>query len=329
QVPQVSNNDTQLIPVSALPLEFAATYSFAHFNRLQSACFADLFDSDDNLVISAPTASGKTALMEIAICRLFRDVASRGDKKALYLAPLKSLCTEKAVEWTSRYIRCELQCTEIVGGDANSALEETRSASQVFSQSHIVCTTPEKFVALAGGVTQPSVATLLGSVGLVLVDECHMVGTNRGASMELAVSLIRASAGQVRIIAVSATVGNIGDVAEWLADRNSDVAEWLADRNSGAAKPLVFGEKYRPVPLTKVVLGYDCTGPYYQFQRNLDFRLSGIINTHGTGRSVLIFCPTRGAAQECARLIAQNIGQLTRQPMPVHLTSAFTNHLLN
>ncbi|KAJ2343823.1 ATP-dependent DNA helicase MER3 [Coemansia sp. RSA 2673] len=318
QVPQVSNNDAQLIPVSALPSEFAATYSFAHFNRLQSACFADLFDSGDNLVISAPTASGKTALMEIAMCRLFRDIASRGGKKALYLAPLKSLCAEKAAEWTSRYIRCKLQCTEIVGGDANSALEETRSASQVFSQSHIVCTTPEKFVALAGGVTQPNVATLLGSVGLVLVDECHMVGTNRGASLELAVSLIRANAGQARIIAVSATVGNIGDVAEW-----------LADRNSGAAKPLVFGEEYRPVPLTKVVLGYDCTGPYYQFQRNLDFRLSGIINTHGTGRSVLIFCPTRGAAQECARLIAQNIGQLTRQPMPVHLTSAFTNHLLN
>ncbi|KAJ2245412.1 ATP-dependent DNA helicase MER3, partial [Coemansia sp. RSA 455] len=260
QVPQVSNNDAQLIPVSALPSEFAATYSFAHFNRLQSACFADLFDSGDNLVISAPTASGKTALMEIAMCRLFRDIASRGGKKALYLAPLKSLCAEKAAEWTSRYIRCELQCTEIVGGDANSALEETRSASQVFSQSHIICTTPEKFVALAGGVTLPNLATLLGSVGLVLVDECHMVGTNRGASLELAVSLIRANAGQARIIAVSATVGNIGDVAEW-----------LADRNSGAAKQLVFGEEYRPVPLTKVVLGYDCTGPYYQFQRNLDF----------------------------------------------------------
>ncbi|KAJ2035979.1 ATP-dependent DNA helicase MER3, partial [Coemansia sp. S16] len=96
QVPQVSNNDARLIPVSALPLEFAATYSFAHFNRLQSACFADLFDSGDNLVISAPTTSGKTALMEIAMCRLFRDVASRGGKKALYLAPLKSLCAEKA-----------------------------------------------------------------------------------------------------------------------------------------------------------------------------------------------------------------------------------------
>ncbi|KAJ2859709.1 ATP-dependent DNA helicase MER3 [Coemansia aciculifera] len=318
QIPRISNNDAQLVPISALPPEFAAAYSFSHFNRLQSTCFADLYDSDVNLVISAPTASGKTVLMEIAICRLFRDATSRGGKKALYLAPLKSLCAEKAAEWTSRYAHCKLRCTEIVGGDASSALEETRSASQVFSQSQIVCTTPEKFVALAGGATLPYMATLLGSIGLLLIDECHMVGTNRGASLELVVSLIRANVSRVRIIAVSATVGNIGDIAEW-----------LADCSSGAAKTLVFGEEYRPVPLTKVVLGYDCTGPYYQFQRNLDFKLSGIINTHGAGRSVLIFCPTRGAAQECARLLAQKIGQLTRQPMPVHLTSAFTNHLLN
>ncbi|KAJ2753734.1 ATP-dependent DNA helicase MER3 [Coemansia pectinata] len=318
QIPRISNNDAQLVPISALPPEFAAAYSFSHFNRLQSTCFADLYDSDVNLVISAPTASGKTVLMEIAICRLFRDATSRGGKKALYLAPLKSLCAEKAAEWTSRYAHCKLRCTEIVGGDASSALEETRSASQVFSQSQIVCTTPEKFVALAGGATLPYMATLLGSIGLLLIDECHMVGTNRGASLELAVSLIRANVSRARIIAVSATVGNIGDIAEW-----------LADCSSGAAKTLVFGEEYRPVPLTKVVLGYDCTGPYYQFQRNLDFKLSGIINTHGAGRSVLVFCPTRGAAQECARLLAQKIGQLTRQPMPVHLTSAFTNHLLN
>ncbi|KAJ2879189.1 ATP-dependent DNA helicase MER3 [Coemansia aciculifera] len=260
QVPRISNNDAQLVPISALPPEFAAAYSFSHFNRLQSTCFADLYDSDVNLVISAPTASGKTVLMEIAICRLFRDATSRGGKKALYLAPLKSLCAEKAAEWTSRYAHCKLRCTEIVGGDASSALEETRSASQVFSQSQIVCTTPEKFVALAGGATLPYMATLLGSIGLLLIDECHMVGTNRGASLELAVSLIRANVSRARIIAVSATVGNIGDIAEW-----------LADCSSGAAKTLVFGEEYRPVPLTKVVLGYDCTGPYYQFQRNLDF----------------------------------------------------------
>ncbi|KAJ2330622.1 ATP-dependent DNA helicase MER3, partial [Coemansia sp. RSA 2681] len=262
--------------------------------------------------------------MEIAICRLFRDPAKRDSRKALYLAPLKSLCAEKAADWTSRYARCGLRCAEIVGGDTSSgASEEARTAGQAISQSHIVCATPEKFVATARGLSLSNSDTLLGSIGLVLIDECHMVGTSRGASLELTISLIR---NQARVIAASATVGNIGDIAEWLADRSSEPTN-MSELTQ--AKTLVFGDEYRPVPLTKVVLGYDCTGPYYQFQRNLDFKLSGIINTHGAGRSALIFCPTRGAAQECARLLARNIGQLSRRPMPVHLTSAFTNHLLN
>ncbi|KAJ2448631.1 ATP-dependent DNA helicase MER3 [Coemansia sp. RSA 2424] len=206
--------------------------------------------------------------MEIAICRLFRDPAKRDSRKALYLAPLKSLCAEKAADWTSRYARCGLRCAEIVGGDTSSgASEEARTAGQAISQSHIVCATPEKFVATARGLSLSNSDTLLGSIGLVLIDECHMVGTSRGASLELTISLIR---NQARVIAASATVGNIGDIAEWLADRSSEPTN-MSELTQ--AKTLVFGDEYRPVPLTKVVLGYDCTGPYYQFQRNLDFKL--------------------------------------------------------
>ncbi|KAJ2583248.1 ATP-dependent DNA helicase MER3 [Coemansia sp. RSA 1836] len=235
--------------------------------------------------------------MEIAICRLFRDPTKRDGRKALYLAPLKSLCAEKAADWTSRYARCGLRCAEIVGGDTSSgASEEARTAGQAISQSHIVCATPEKFVATARGLSLSNSATLLGSIGLVLIDECHMVGTSRGASLELTISLIR---NQARVIAASATVGNIADIAEWLADRSSEPTN-MSELTQ--AKTLVFGDEYRPVPLTKVVLGYDCTGPYYQFQRNLDFKLPGIINTHGAGRS----CVPLGVAYHHAGLAASD-----------------------
>jgi len=44
-------------------------FNFTHFNRLQTDAFDDLYKSDENLVICAPTAAGKTVLMELGILR--------------------------------------------------------------------------------------------------------------------------------------------------------------------------------------------------------------------------------------------------------------------
>ncbi|KAJ2466290.1 ATP-dependent DNA helicase MER3, partial [Coemansia sp. RSA 2320] len=71
-------------------------------------------------------------------------------------------------------------------------------------------------------------------------------------------------ANRARIIAVSATVSNIGDVAQWLGSTSNSTDANLP--TAASAKTMVFGEEFRPVPLTKVVMGFNCTGPYYQFQ---------------------------------------------------------------
>lgn len=56
---------------------------------------------------------------------------------------------------------------------------------------------------------------------------------------------------KVRIIAVSATIPNIWEVAEWLKVPSSCVC--------------VFGEEYRPVKINKVVLGFKSTGNPFTF----------------------------------------------------------------
>lgn len=44
----------------------------------------------DNILVSAPTASGKTVIMEMAI---IRELAIRNEPfKVLYLAPIRALC---------------------------------------------------------------------------------------------------------------------------------------------------------------------------------------------------------------------------------------------
>jgi hypothetical protein len=62
-------------------------------------------------VISAPTGSGKTGVMELALLRLLskqldaggtRLAGRRGAAKAVYIAPLRALCQEKLKDWTGR-----------------------------------------------------------------------------------------------------------------------------------------------------------------------------------------------------------------------------------
>ncbi|KAJ2157203.1 ATP-dependent DNA helicase MER3 [Coemansia sp. RSA 552] len=249
----------------------------------------------------------------MALRRLFGGSSAQSTPvRALYLAPLRALCTEKATEWASRFGTAGLQCTELTGTDdehgPGDILEKHGSASPFTSQ--IICATPEKWLSVIRK-TGASPA-LLSSICLVLVDECHSVGTARGAHLEIAVASVLWHNPRARIIAVSATIGNIADVSQWLS-----------------AKALVFGDEYRPVPLVKVVIGYDCRSAYYKFQRNLDFRLPGIINTHCPGVPVLVFCSTRSAAQETSRFLARNIAQLHCRPTPIHITSTFTSNLLN
>ncbi|KAJ2796332.1 ATP-dependent DNA helicase MER3, partial [Coemansia guatemalensis] len=265
-----------MVPVSALPPDFASSYPFSHFNKLQSACFSDLFATDSNLVVSAPTASGKSVLMEIAICKLFQNRPARVRYKALYLAPLKALCAEKTAEWSARFKLAGLNCTEATS-DKDSVADMNDSLYLLLQKAQIICATPEKWMSLVRGSS--SCSDILDAIELVLIDECHMVGTSRGAFLELSISAIRMRNRQARIIAASATIGNISDISQWLSKYNDHRPE----SHTTPAKIRVFGDEYRPVPLSKIVLGFECKSVYYKFQRCFDYKLPGIINAHCPG----------------------------------------------
>ncbi|KAJ1663590.1 ATP-dependent DNA helicase MER3 [Coemansia sp. RSA 1646] len=184
-------------------------------------------------------------------------------------------------------------CAELVGSTAADSTRkngnETKDHGSILN-AHIICATPEKWLSATENPLMGT--TLQDSIELLLIDECHMVGTSRGAFLELAVASVRRGNKNVRVIATSATISNISDISAWLSPNVST----LDDPNlSAPAKTCIFGPEYRPVQLSKIVLGYDIHMNYFQFQRNLDYRLPAIINQHG----------------------------------PVVLTSAFTNRLLN
>ena len=66
--------DLQPLPVSALnDSRLQSLYNFTHFNPIQTQIFHPLYHTDCNVLLGAPTGSGKTVAAELAIFRIFRE----------------------------------------------------------------------------------------------------------------------------------------------------------------------------------------------------------------------------------------------------------------
>ena len=66
--------DLQPLPVTALMNPMLETlYKFSHFNPIQTQLFHVLYHTEHNVLLGAPTGSGKTIAAEIAIFRVFRE----------------------------------------------------------------------------------------------------------------------------------------------------------------------------------------------------------------------------------------------------------------
>ncbi len=84
--------DLDPLPISALRNpEFEALFSRIHtFNPIQTQAFFTLYNTDENVLLGAPTGSGKTISAELTLLRLF---SAHPGAKAVYIAPLKvSFC---------------------------------------------------------------------------------------------------------------------------------------------------------------------------------------------------------------------------------------------
>lgn len=241
-----------LVSLSELPDRFRSIFPFQFFNAVQSKCFEPVYHSSDNLVLSAPTGSGKTVILELAICRLY--MASQLDQsKVIYMAPTKSLCSERQKDWEQKFSHLGLRCAELTGDTDQTHTKNVQSAN-------IIITTPEKWDATTRKWRDH--AKLLQLVRLFLVDEVHILRESRGASLEAVVSRMKSVGTAIQFIALSATVPNANDIATWLG-RNSSEAEH-------PAKIERFGEEFRPVQLQKHVFGIAFSGNDFVFNKRCD-----------------------------------------------------------
>jgi replicative superfamily II helicase len=95
--------DLQPLPITALQneeLEALYAQKFAHFNPIQTQVFHSLYHTDQNVLLGAPTSSGKTICAELAIFGAFN---RRPGCKCVYIAPLKALVRERVLDWQVRF----------------------------------------------------------------------------------------------------------------------------------------------------------------------------------------------------------------------------------
>ncbi|KAK9833183.1 hypothetical protein WJX74_009492 [Apatococcus lobatus] len=285
--------------VSELPGCFQSLFTeFRYFNAIQSECFASAFKSDSNMVVSAPTATGKTTILELAMLRTFSNYIENGvfnlqpgSLKVIYLGPCKSLVQEKANDWRARLGKLNLTVREVTG-------DTDITPNESLDDADVICTTPEKLDAITRKRHDQGGMRFFAEIACVLIDEVHLLSENRGAALEAgAISRIKmvskyhdlhqVPVNNVRFVAVSATVPNIEDIAAWL------------ETPSMAVK--TFGDEMRPVPLQTIVKGYVPSKTDFLFETRLSDFLYEVIHQHSAGKPTLLFCSSRKGTCDTAQ----------------------------
>ncbi|MEZ3142288.1 ATP-dependent DNA helicase [Halobaculum sp. MBLA0143] len=151
-----------------------------------------------SVVAAVPTASGKTLIAELAMLSAIR----RGGT-ALYVVPLRALAAEKKAEF-ERWNDLDVQ-VGVSTGNFDSDEEWLGSRD-------VIVATSEKVDSLIRNG-----APWLDDLTCVVSDEVHLVDDpGRGPTLEVTLAKLRKINPGLQVVALSATVGNAGEVAEWL-----------------------------------------------------------------------------------------------------------------
>ncbi|NXY77088.1 HELQ Helicase, partial [Glareola pratincola] len=246
-----------------------------------------------NLIYSLPTSGGKTLVAEIII---LQELLCR-QKDVLMILPYVAIVQEKVRGLSSFGVELGFLVEEYAGSKGRFPPIRRRIKKSLY------IATIEKGHALVNSLIETE---RIDGLGLVVVDELHMLGEgSRGAMLEITLAKILYASKNTQIIGMSATLNNVGDLQKFLQ------AEY-------------YTNNFRPVELKEYIKIRDTiyavdskTENGFTFSRLLNFKYSNNLEKADPDHiialvtevipkySCLIFCPTKKNCENVASMVCK------------------------
>ena len=242
-----------------------------------------------NLVLASPTASGKTLVAEL--CAL-KHVLEKGGK-IIYLTPLRALASEKFEDFKKYTTIAKKDGRRIRIGISTGDFDSTDPWLERYD---IIIMTNEKSDSLLRHR-----AKWMDEISMVIADEVHLLNdAERGPTLEVVLARLMQVNPDVQILALSATINNVDEIAAWLK------AEYVTT-------------DWRPVTLKEGVLLHDeiqyKDGDSRKIEKKTsDSAVNLVLSNIKSGGQTLVFASTRKNAVTLAKKFAGEVEEVLSKP---------------
>ncbi len=275
--------NVEKLKLSEPAIEFLKSQGFTKLYPPQADSVKSGLLDGKSILVSAPTASGKTLIAMLAMLSFL----SNNKGKVIYLSPLRALAAEKFTEFK------KLEKVAL-GNKAKVAIStgDFENIEKNLEKSNVLILTNEKMDSIIRHG-----AEWVDEIGLVISDEVHLIGDeSRGPTLEMTLTQLKLLETKPQIVGLSATITNSDEIADWLECK-------------------LVKNDWRPVPLSEGVCDEGqvtmTDGKTFEVGRSLmGTPIDLAVQSVSEGGQSLVFAETRTRSKSLATKAADTVSKL-------------------